>query len=383
MDLISRRELSTLLASQDGLHVSIFMPTERRGAETQQNPIRLKNLLREAHGLLEEKGLANGGADELLAPARRLIDDFDFWQHQEDGLALFLTDGLVRSYRLPLRFTELAAVEDRFHLKSLFPLFNEEAHFYILALSQNRVRLFEGTRYEVHEVELGEVPQSLADALGYDLTESHLQFHTGTSAAGSGRAAIYHGQGAGEEDAKSEIRKFFSILDRGLHDFLDDRRAPLVLAGVDYLLPIYREATSYPNTLEDGVTGNPDALDPAELHPRAWALVEDRFRADRREAEERFGDLSGTGRAARELDEIVRAAIDGRVDTLWVATGVRRWGSFDEGSRRVDHHGEQTPESEDLLDLAAVHTYLNSGKVWAVGPGEVPGEGEAAAVYRY
>jgi len=383
MDLISRQELSTLLESQDGPHVSIFMPTERRGVETQQNPIRLKNLLREAHGLLEEKGMANGGADELLAPARRLIDDFDFWQHQEDGLALFLTDGLLRSYRLPLRFTELAAVEDRFHLKSLFPLFNEEAHFYILALSQNRVRLFEGTRYEVREVELRDVPKSLADALGYDLTESHLQFHTGTSAAGNGRAAIFHGQGAGEEDAKAEIRKFFSILDRGLHDFLGDRRAPLVLAGVDYLLPIYREATSYPNTLDDGVTGNPDALDPDELHERAWSLVEGRFRAERHEAEERYGDLTGTGRAGRELDEIVPAAVDGRVDTLWVATGVRRWGRFDEASRKIAHHDEQTPESEDLLDLAAVHTHLNSGKVWAVGPDEVPGEGEAAAVYRY
>ena len=383
MDLITKEELSTLLASQEGPHVSIFMPTERRGAETQQNPIRLKNLLREAHGLLEDKGMANGGADELLAPARRLIDDFDFWQHQEDGLALFVTDGLVRSYRLPLRFTELAAVEDRFHLKSLFPLFNEEAHFYILALSQNRVRLFEGTRYQVREVELRDVPKSLADALGYDLTESHLQFHTGTGAAGNGRAAIFHGQGAGEEDAKAEIRKFFSILDRGLHDFLGDRRAPLVLAGVDYLLPIYREATSYPNTLEEGVTGNPDTLDPEELHESAWSLVEDHFRAERREAAERLGDLTGTGRAASELDDIVPAAVDGRVDTLWVATGIRRWGRFDEESRTVEHHDEQTPESEDLLDLAAVHTHLNSGKVWAVDSDEVPGKGEAAAIYRY
>lgn len=383
MDLISRQELSTLLASQDGPHVSIFMPTERRGVETQQNPIRLKNLLREAHGLLEEKGLANGGADQLLAPARRLIEDFDFWQHQEDGLALFLTDGLLRSYRLPLKFTALAAVEDRFHLKSLFPLFNDDAHFYILALSQNRVRLFEGTRYEVREVELHDVPQSLAEALGYDLTESHLQFHSGTSAFGAGRAAIYHGQGAGEEDSKAEIRKFFSILDRGLHDFLGDRQAPLILAGVDYLLPIYREATSYANTLEDGVTGNPEALDPEELHERAWKIVADRLRTERRAAEERLGDLTGTGRSAHGIDEIVPAAVDGRVDTLWVATGVRRWGRFDVESRTVEHHDEQTPESEDLLDVAAVHTYLNSGKVWAVDPQEVPGAGEAAAVFRY
>ncbi|HEX6201531.1 MAG TPA: hypothetical protein VF100_00930, partial [Thermoanaerobaculia bacterium] len=247
IERVTRDDVAELSAHRGGPHVSIFLPTVRAGQETQQNPIRLKNLLRDAAGRLVERGLDKAAAEELLAPARAMVDDYELWQHQADGLAVFVAQDFLRTYRLPLAFSELAAVEDRFHLKSLFPLFADDGRFYVLALSQNDVRLLEGSRYEVREVPLQDVPKSLADALGHDLTEVHLQFHTGTRAnprgqqgGGAGRAPIYHGQGAGEEDAKDEIRKFFHILDRGLHELLGGgAHTPLVLAGVDYLLPIY------------------------------------------------------------------------------------------------------------------------------------------------
>lgn len=387
---VTREEIAELSAHRDGPHVSLFLPTVRAGQETQQNPIRLKNLLREAAQRLLERGADKDAAEELLAPARALLDDYDFWQHQLDGLAVFVAPGFLRTYRLPLRFAELAAVEDRFHLKSLFPLFADDGRFYVLALSQNDVRLFEGSRDEVRQVPLQDVPKSLADALGHDLTEVHLQFHTGARTTqrggpqGGARSPIYHGQGAGEGDAKDEIRKFFSLLDRGLRELLDGNgRTPLVLAGVEYLLPIYRDQTSYPNTLAEGVHGNPDGLSPAELHDRAWPLVEERFRAERRELGERYGDLTGTGRASRDLDEVLTAALDGRVDTLFVGRGVRQWGRFDAEARTVERHEKQSAESEDLLDRAAALTFVNSGRVLAVDPAEVPGGGPLAAIFRY
>ncbi len=384
MDLISKQELNSLLEGRgDTPHVSIFLPTVRAGAETQQNPIRYKNLLREAHKRLVDKGVDDDAAAAMLRPARALVDDYDFWQHQEDGLAVFLADGFFRTYRLPIALKELAAVEDRFHVKSLFPLFNLEGEFFVLALSQNDVRLLRGDRFHVREVPLEDVPQSLADAIGYDLTEPHLQMHTGKRPANQNRAHIFHGQGAGEEDAKDEIRKFFHILDRGIQEFLGGGQAPLVLAGVDYLLPIYREATSYPHTVEGGVTGNPDGLSAQELHDRAWEVVEPVFRRQRSEALERYGSLKGTGRATGELDEVIPAALDGRVDTLFVPQGVRSWGSFDAEQRRIEHHDAQQPDSEDLLDLAAVHSFLNSGTVYAVPREEIPDGGQVAAVFRY
>lgn len=386
MDPISRPELESLLTPDRGPCVSIFMPTVRAGAETQQNPIRFKNLVREAEGRLAERGVEKGEAAEVLAPAARLIDDHDFWQHQDAGLAVFLAPGFERRYRLPIEVKELAAVEDRFHVKPLLSLLDGDGAFFILALSKGRVRLFEGGRFRVREVDLDGVPTSLEEALGHELTESHLQFHTGTAATRGGRgdrSAVFHGQGAGEEDEKAEIKRYFDILDRGLRERLNDHRAPLVLAGVDYLLPIFREATGYPHLVEGGVHGNPDDLRPEELHEKAWELVEPHFAATRETDAERFHERVGTGRASGRLGEVVPAAFDGRVDTLFVARGVHRWGSFDRAERQLRLDDEPGPGSEDLLDTAAVQTYLNGGTVHAVDPEEVPGDEPLAAVFRY
>lgn len=382
-DPLSKQQLAELLdGAADGPCVSIFLPTVRAGSETQQNPVRFKNLLRETAGRLEARGLDKKAIDELLAPARKLVDDFDFWQHQEDGLAVFLAPGFLRTYRLPLAFKELAAAEDRFHLKSLLPLFNVEGRFFILALSQKRVRLLTGDRRRVREVDLDDVPTSLAEALGSDLTRPSLQHHTG-GGNGGGQSAIFHGQGAGEDDHKADVRRFFEILDNEIAGYLGDRREPLVLAGVDYLRAIYREVSDYPQTLDEGVAGNPDDLGAEELHAAAWKVVEPHFSARRRSAAERFHDLLGSGRSSQRLGEVVPAAVDGRVDTLFVASGVRRWGRFDAEERKVERHGEQTADSEDLLDLAAVHSYVNGGTVYAVAPEEVPGGEDLAAVMRY
>jgi hypothetical protein len=79
----------------------------------------------------------------------------------------------------------------------------------------------------------------------------------------------------------------------------------------------------------------------------------------------------------------VVAAHDGRVDVLFVARGVERWGTFDRTARAVRIHDEERPGSEELLDLAAVQTLRNGGTVYAVPPTDIPGNAQAVALLRY
>ena len=385
MDLLSREELEALVGEHGGACASIFLPTHRAGAETRQDPIRLKNLLGEARERFLAVGLRSAEADEVLEPARELLADEVFWRYQGDGLALFLSRDHFRSYRLPLRFEELAVVAARYHVKPLLPLLAGDGRFYVLALSQNEVRLLGASRLSVDEIELGDdVPGSLAEALKFDDPEKQLQFHTGTrGGVRGGRAAVFHGHDA-NDDSKDGILRYFRQIDRGLRDLLRGREAPLVLAGVDYLLPIYREANTYPGLLEEGVTGNPEELRAEELHERAWEIVEPHFSGAQREAVARYAELAGTGRTSADLREIVPAAYYGRVETLFLASGVRRWGAFAPDTGEVDLHDEPEAGDGDLLDFAAVRTILNGGAVYArEEPGRVPGGGAAAAVFRY
>jgi hypothetical protein len=387
MKPLTRGELESLMEHREDPSVSIYAPMVKAGPETQQNPIRFKNLVRQAEGALRERGLDEKEAESLLAPAVDLIDDNPFWQHQAAGFAAFLSEGFARWYRLPIEVRELAVVEDRFHLKPLLPLLSGDGRFYVLALSQKHVRLLEATRHSVREVDLqagGDLPTSLNDALGYEVEETHVQFHTGTRTAGApDRSPVYHGHGGGEDDAKEEIQKFFNLLDNGVSPLLADRSAPLVLAGVEFLLPIYRQVTGHGRVVEGGVVGNPDNLSAEQLHEKAWPVVEPVFTRAQEAAAERFHDLLGTGQASKDFDDVVTAAHDGRVETLFVALGTRRWGSYDPEKREVELSEHNGPGTEDLVDFAALQTLRKGGQVFAVSPDDVP-EGEAvAAVYRY
>ncbi|MCA1992277.1 MAG: hypothetical protein LDL41_09585 [Coleofasciculus sp. S288] len=69
MNLFSIGELKTLTEKPEGACVSIFMPTHRMSTETLQNPIRFKNLVRQAEELLVNGGLRGQDARDLLEPA--------------------------------------------------------------------------------------------------------------------------------------------------------------------------------------------------------------------------------------------------------------------------------------------------------------------------
>jgi release factor family 3 len=384
LSAVTREEIRSLVEAPGRPCVSIYMPTFRAGAETLQNPVRLKNLLRSVHERLVEGGMRNPEAVEFLAPLRALVDDDAFWQRQSDGLAVFRSPEAFRSYRLPISVDELAVVENRFHLKPLFSLLNGDGRFFVLALSINNIRLIAASHHSAEEVELRRVPRSLHDALG-DLTHMFAQFKTGPRARAVSRSPVFHIHGGVEDDLKAEVLSFFNLADKALLKYMD-RDAPVVLAGVDYLLPLYKETTEHPKVLEEGLLGNAELLSPDELRAAAWEIVEPLFLADRRRAVERYGDLLGTGRSVDRYEEIVPAAHDGRVDTLFVARGVRLWGSYDSKAREVRPQEDQSAQrngSEDLLDLAAVQTFLNGGTVYAVPQREVPGGQVMAAIFRY
>jgi hypothetical protein len=386
MDQISREQLRQLAERKGQWCVTLYLPTHRARPDAQQDPIRLKNLLGQAQEQLQSRGVRGPDARSLLAPAQQWLEDQTFWVHQGDGLAIFAARDFFQFYRLPLPVEEFVLVNDRFHLKPILPMIDGDGRFFVLALSQKGVRVLEGSRWSIRELDVAQVPTSLAEALKYDDIEKQLQLHTHhqEQREGSGKGeGMFHGHGPGGEIHKNQLLRFFQKIDRGLHDLLHDKRSPLVLAGVDYYFPIYREANTY-NFLVDGrIEGSPNGMNSKELHDRAWKVVEPVFRKKKQDALDAYHQALGTGRASNDLQDIFRALQQGRVGTLFVALNRHQWGKLDSQAGAVEPHKEQQPGDVDLLDQAALQTLLTSGTVYPLPPDQMPGGVQAAAVYRY
>jgi hypothetical protein len=362
-DSLTKAELEALAGHRAAACVSIHFSPHRAGREVQQDAIRLRNLLQRAAERLTALGLRRSEVGDILDPARALLDDPLFWDHRALGIALFASPGWLARYRLPIELAESVVVGPRFDLKPLFALTAGDGRFYLLALAQKAPRLYRGSRYMLEQVQLANMPESLASALNLEVKQPQ---------------------------PNEPIIEYFRALDAALHTMLHEESAPLVLAGVEYLWPLYRAANTYPHLTEVGVAGNPHDLRPDELHARAWKLVEPYFARPEHEARARFEELAGRQGAGRthiraldRVADVVPAAGAGRIDSLFIALDAHAWGRVDDASLAAEMHSSPQPGDEDLLNRAALETYLKGGAVFAVPSERVPGHAPAAAILRY
>ncbi len=386
IDTLERETVIELARHTGWPAVSIHLPTHRTGPETQQDPIRLRNLLKTAEESLRDGGMRQPDVDSLLAPAREIASDAGFWRDSDAGLAIFLAEDSVRVMRVNVVLAELVSVADRYTVLPMIPAVNSGERFFVLALSKKRVRLLEGSRTDIHELDLSGAPTSLADALKYDDFDHAVQFHSRTPAGAAGRgrrAAVFHGHGGMPDVEKTNVERYFRMIDQGIHELLRDDDAPLLLAGVDYLLHIYRAVNSYPHLVAASMAGSPDELAASVIHSQALVLLEPHFRSEFERDVALLREMHGTRNASFDLAEIIHAAHEGRVRILFVAAGTNAWGAYDPSNARVDVHDPPRPGDFDLTDLAASETLLHGGTIHAALPYPTPEVGTAAAIFRY
>jgi hypothetical protein len=389
MDTLLQDDLRELMERAEGLCVSLYMPTHPAHLERQQeDQLRLRNLIDEARTQMVHTAptLRTPDVQAMLQPATKLLQfDGDFWKHQRGGLAIFLAPGFSRVYRLPLDCEPMVMVSSRFYVRPLLPLLTGHGRFYLLALSQNQVRLFHATQDGINEVELQDVPTSMEEALAYDDPERQLQFHGAAAAPGAAgkRAAVFYGRDAPSSYKKEALLRYCQQVNAGLRPYLHNESAPLLLACVDYLFAIYQEANSYTHLFPTCVSGSPDRLGAKALHEKAWALVQPSFQQAREEAQARYWRLLGKGQASADVKRIVVAASQGRVETLFTAAAGQQWGTVNQQTGEVCLHEHAIPDDQELLNLAAIYTLTNGGMVYTLQPDELPDGVKLAASFRY
>lgn len=110
MPVLSIDELKALVETAQSPCVSIYMPAQKAGPEVRQNPIRFKNLIREAENRLEAMGMEGGEAAEFLKSAHEL-DTVEFWENQDRGLVILLSPGEFRLLSTSLRISRISCCQ--------------------------------------------------------------------------------------------------------------------------------------------------------------------------------------------------------------------------------------------------------------------------------
>jgi hypothetical protein len=281
-------------------------------------------------------------AQTLLEPLREFASTVETEGDWAVALAIYRSPDMFHCFRVPEIAKDFAAVEDGFDLRPLLKVISREQRFHLLALSQKKVRLFDCSQYRIQEIELhGRVPHNLRVFLN---------------------AAMSSQAGALDPERQEQyLTHFFQEIDKGLHKILAGDTAPLLLAGVEYEVALYRRITGYHHLMEQDIHGSPDGVRPHQLYESALEIIRTNFSAALRKLMREFPAHRDARRVAFNLTDIVEAASKGRVSHVLL---------------RED-------AEEPQLNLAALQTLSHGGEAYALKGFEMPDNADIAAVIRY
>ena len=321
--------------------------------------------------------------DKFLQPIADLLSDLYLWRHPSEGLAIFVNQTYGAEYhRLPIAMESQTYVSDHHYLVPVMPLYEFNTTFYLLELSQDHVKLYQGSQYSMEDMFVNEfAPERLEESVGFDYKQKMLQFRTGHALHSAGS---FHGHGEGKDDEEKEIVNFFREIDKGVNKAIDGNSAPLIVACVDWLFPVYKEVNSYPGLQHIHLGGDPEFKKRGNMHEEAWKLLSDVFKEKKDHLRARYQELVHTPKTSHQVSEIVPAAFNGKIDTLFLRKGDRLYGTYNQKTSCVILDSEKTTGNASLINMAAVNTFRQGGKVITLEPSEMPEQKRPLnALFRY
>ena len=347
------------MAAATGPKVTIYLPTAPPQHQPQDTATRVKSLVNEARRKLVNAGVPESDAKDMMASFDAIATDAPFLRQQGESLALYAAKGLNLVYRLGVPVSEYTNVAEHFVLRPISEALTKSHAFYILGVSQNKVRLLDATKDSVVQLDLQDiVPESFEDVTNTDDRQATLQ----NRSVGS-NGTMFHGHGGIADSQDAEVSRYLHKVGDSLGDLLGRARSqPMVLAGVAENVSTLKTTSSYPVVAEDFISGNPDSVSNRELQKSGWQVVRPHFAANDDAAFGRFADVSGTGLGETQPDLIREAAEAGRIDTLFINPSLNA----------SDGTGD--------VNTAILHTKLNSGDIVIISDGRVE---NVAALMRY
>jgi hypothetical protein len=373
MELIRHEDVRRLLEAHDGPCLTLYVPGEING----KSRIHWKTQVGEAMSKWTEEHRPEDEKQAFFRPLLALEEDAPFWGGITTAVAAYRTRDDFKIFRVPTPVHPVTILGDRFAIKPVLPALDSDGAFRVLALSHNAVRLWHATRWNMHPVEVPGMPKDFEDGTRHIDRDEPLNFHT--EHASSKWAAIFHGHGVGIDDHKSDLLAYFRKIDAALHPLLRNEKAPLVLAAVASLVPIYREANRYPHLLNEFVAGSPDRVPAQELHAAALAVVRPMLEEPRQRALDQYRAAEGTGYTSHDVAEILPAAMNGELSAMFVPLDRECWGKREEAGVLITH-GARRLGDEDLLDVAAAEMMKRGRTVYSMPAAEIPGGAGVAAL---
>lgn len=371
-----------LLKIQTSPCISIYMQTSRRYPENVQDSLRFKNLVSKA----ESEAMKSVGK-RVIAPLierlRSLQEDQNFWNHNLDGLAVFVSPDYFRVFKLQQTVNEQAYVSDVFFIKPLLRINQMNERFQVLVLTRTEVRLYEGNRYRLDEIEMDrEVPKTITEALGSEITPPHM---TVVSYGGVGQgSSMRHGHSSRKDEEEIDEERYFRAVDHAIAEHHSKPSGlPLILAALPQHQGIFRSLSHNPHLLEDGITADPRLLETDALREMACQVLEPHWQRKIDELLAQFEEAHSKSLGSDNPFYITEAALGGNVSALMLDEQRIYPGGIDAASGDISFSMTSPGNEHDVFEDLAITVLGKGGEVLVLPSEKMPTASGVAAIFRH
>lgn len=367
VDRPTLQDFKSLKAARADACVSLYLPTTPLSQDSDAMAIALGNQVKKALSELEGSGFDKRRLGALAEQFDDLLDDDTFWRFQAHSLAVFATPDSIRTFRLANSLQPLVEVADRFYLKPLLRAITFPHHAFVLAISENDVRLIEVLPdLPARRVRVPEMPKDAASAVKVSSLNNRTSLR----------------RVMGSEGQKVRLAQYARQVDAAIRPVLAGQDVPLILAANEPVAPIFRSVNSHPNLLPETITATNDRSTEGEIAEAARPLLDAAYARDIGAVRALFEKRSGAGRTTTDISDAARAATFGAIDTLLVDIDAIVHGAVDEESGAVTF-GAEGPDTYGVIDEITGRALESGARVFAVRQDEIPGGQPLAAILRY
>ncbi|MEO8447189.1 MAG: hypothetical protein ABI528_06815 [bacterium] len=353
--------LSKLQSFSEYPCVSILMPTHRSFPENQQDKIRLKNLVKDASKRLLEE-FNKDEISSILKSLDDVIDGVDF-NNTLDGLAIFINKDHQEKILTPFPLKERIMIDKVFSTKDIIFGINRTEPYLVLSFSEKQAMLFKGVREDLTEIKNDSFP--ILNTF-YPLKAQ--------------------GDEGDEITANIEREKMYlRHVDKTLNDMNAEDEYPVVLLSVPQKVALFKEVTANNKTLLNVITGNYEHSSASELSKIVWPEVKKSLAELRQQVLAELDDAIGKNKYATGIDEVWKAANEGRGYKLLVELGFQYPAKVDEtGLQLVPvevNPGEEI--MDDAVDVVLDKVIQTGGKVVFFKNNDLSKFNKIAMILRY
>jgi hypothetical protein len=349
--------------------ISLYIPA----VNEQHDRITFKNKLQQVKTeLQQQQKMSTSDIDNLIAPGYALLQEEDVWRNMTKGLAVFMSKDYFRYARLNVAPKEIILINHSFYLRPLVPLLADvnNDHFYLLMISKKKAKLFRADGFYMEEVAIDDMPDGIEDVVHFEEKEDQKLFRMGDDGAAT--------------DEKENIALYLKEVDRTIWQAVMNReKAPLLLAGIDYLLPIYRSVSSYQHICTEAMIGSYEHQPMSVLYTAAREKMEPVFNKRHEQALDAYCNKLATPLTSSMPETVIPACYYGKVAELFIDQDMHLWGHFDMANNQLELHGTKQDNDDCMIDKAITQTILHGGQVHLLPKDKMPKGSDIAALFRY